>query len=68
IDSPRKVEHPRRWGPRGPRAGFLLPAAPEQEVYTAEVMREIPVKKVFNSIHELERENGNARSQPNTRV
>jgi heptosyltransferase I len=54
IYSPRKVEHPRRWGPRGARVGVLLPKTQNLETYSPDVMREITVDGVVQLIHELE--------------
>jgi len=54
IYSPRRVEHPRRWGPRGARVGVLLPKSQDVEKISPEVMREITVEGVLQLIHELE--------------
>jgi ADP-heptose:LPS heptosyltransferase len=47
IYSPRKVEHPRRWGPRGVQVTYLLPATTEGDVFTTEIMREITTESVY---------------------
>jgi ADP-heptose:LPS heptosyltransferase len=54
IYSPRKVEHPRRWGPRGPRVAYVLPPVQDGEDFSPDVMREIPVEKVYQSLVDLE--------------
>lgn len=64
IYSPRKVEHPRRWGPKGARVAYMLPPVAEQPKYDAKVMREINPADVFNKLMEMERENAAHDSQP----
>jgi heptosyltransferase I len=54
IYSPRKVEHPRRWGPRGANVGFELPQREDLPSYTSEIMREIPVGRVEQTLRALE--------------
>jgi heptosyltransferase I len=64
IYSPRKVEHPRRWGPHGPRVQVLLPTTQELESYPPEIMREITVDQVYQSVKELEGDHGYSSPQP----
>lgn len=54
LYSPRKVEHPTRWGPRGLRTAYLVPPVQTNEDFAPEVMREITVEQVYNKILELE--------------
>ena len=54
IYSPRKVEHPRRWAPRGPRANVLVPR--ERAEIPDDVMREITVAAVRARVIETERD------------
>lgn len=60
IYSPRKVEHPRRWGPKGSSATYLVPQLNEAENYNPDVMEEIRVDQVLQSVLDLER--GNVRT------
>lgn len=55
IYSPRTVEHPRRWGPRGPRATYVMPPAQEVEMINPEVMREVSVGDVREAMVRVER-------------
>lgn len=64
IYSPRKVEHPRRWGPKGLAATYLLPPVAESENYPADVMKQITWAQVYQSLTDLER--GNVRSSTHT--
>jgi ADP-heptose:LPS heptosyltransferase len=59
IYSPRKVEHPRRWGPKGAFAEYLVPQVSEADMFSPDIMREIKPLQVYDSLIELER--GNAR-------
>lgn len=55
IYSPRKVEHPRRWGPKGARAAYLLPpVAGNEEKFSPDVMNGITVDQVLSKLAELE--------------
>jgi ADP-heptose:LPS heptosyltransferase len=54
IYSPRKVEHPRRWGPRGPRVSALLPNVVGGSEARADVMREITPEQVYQRLTDLE--------------
>lgn len=54
IYSPRKVEHPRRWGPRGPRVSALLPNVVGGSEGRADVMREITPEQVYQRLTDLE--------------
>ena len=53
IYSPLKVEHPRRWAPRGPRATFLVPD--ESALTGPELMDQITVPAVRARVIETER-------------
>jgi len=57
IYSPRKVEHPRRWGPKGLYATYLVPQVNDAADFSPDVMEEITVDQVLQSVHELERGN-----------
>lgn len=54
IYSPRRVEHPRRWGPKGPFTKVLIPPAQVAENFTKEIMQQIEVSDVVRATHELE--------------
>lgn len=54
IYSPRKVEHPRRWGPKGLMTEVLLPPVQAAELFQPEVMEQISPELVFETIHNLE--------------
>ena len=47
IYSPRKVEHPRRWGPKGLQVTYLLPPVAEGDLFKPDVMRGISVENVY---------------------
>ncbi len=50
IYSPRRVEHPRRWGPKGPRVAVVQPENESSE----DVMLEISTDLVYQTIMRLE--------------
>ncbi|MGE4133803.1 MAG: glycosyltransferase family 9 protein [Bdellovibrionales bacterium] len=54
IYSPNKVEHPRRWGPKGLKTRVLLPEVTSGDRFNADVMKQISVETVLAAIHELE--------------
>lgn len=54
IYSPRRVEHPRRWGPKGPRVRYLVPDVADGAVAGPEVMEQISPEKVERAVLELE--------------
>jgi ADP-heptose:LPS heptosyltransferase len=54
IYSPRKVEHPRRWGPKGQSVTYLVPQVADAEMFAPDVMNEIRVDQVIDAIHTLE--------------
>lgn len=58
IYSPRKVEHPRRWGPKGAFVTYLVPPVQDAEMFNPDVMRQITPDQVYQSLIELERGNG----------
>jgi heptosyltransferase I len=55
LYSPRRVEHPRRWGPRGAKATFLVPAVQDAEMFAPDVMNQITVEQVANAVFLMER-------------
>lgn len=55
IYSPRKVEHPRRWGPKGLHATHLTPPVQEAELFTPEVMKQITPNQVHATLIKLEK-------------
>lgn len=61
IYSPRKVEHPRRWGPKGLNVKYLIPSVGEEPI-TPAVMNQISTQQVYEALKELERVHG----QPNS--
>jgi heptosyltransferase I len=54
IYSPRKVEHPRRWGPRGQHVTFLIPPVKDADNFTPDVMKQISVDQVYQAMQRLE--------------
>lgn len=54
IYSPRTVEHPRRWGPKGPRTEVLVPETNNPDVLNASVMTEITPQMVIDAVHRIE--------------
>jgi len=65
IYSPRKVEHPRRWGPKGLYATYLVPQVAAADNFAADVMNEITTEQVLATLRELEKPRG---SEAHTRV
>lgn len=57
IYSPRKVEHPRRWGPKGLYATYLVPPVQDAEMFNPDVMKQITVDHVLQTLTELEQRN-----------
>ncbi len=68
IYSPRKAEHPRRWGPKGKHVVALLPTTQDTETFPASVMREITVEGVLAAIKEVEGGHDRHSSQAQPRV
>ncbi len=54
IYSPRRVEHPTRWGPRGPNIGVVCPKVAVQELFRPSVMEQIHVDEVVDLVRQLE--------------
>ena len=54
LYSPRKVEHPRRWGPKGQYVSFLMPPAQEAENFNPDVMEEITPDQVYRAVIAIE--------------
>lgn len=54
LYSPRKVEHPRRWGPKGVFARFLVPQVSPAENFAPDVMKAITPDQVLAAVTELE--------------
>ncbi len=65
IYSPRKVEHPRRWGPKGAQAIFLVPQLNDAEMFNPDVMREITPDQVYKTLIDLESHGGNGQRKAN---
>lgn len=57
IYSPRKVEHPRRWGPKGLYAVALVPPVQDGESFSPTVMTQVKVDEVLEAVHTIERRN-----------
>ena len=55
IYSPRKTEHPRRWGPRGVYTQVVHPEAPKDMKISAAIMKEISVDDVIDKLKDLEK-------------
>lgn len=64
IYSPRKVEHPRRWGPKGLAVTYLVPPVNETEMIHPDVMKQITVDEVYQAVIELERGDGSKARTP----
>ena len=54
IYSPRRVEHPRRWGPKGLATAVLVPPVQEAELFQPEVMKQILPETVYETVIGLE--------------
>lgn len=54
IYSPRRVEHPRRWGPKGASTAVLVPPAQEADRFHPDIMKEIKPEAVVEAVHALE--------------
>ncbi len=52
IYSPKRVEHPRRWGPKGIKTAVLVPD--ESLAHNSNVMEEITPDQVIKTIREIE--------------
>lgn len=68
IYSPRKVEHPRRWGPRGSDVTFLIPPVQDADNFSPDVMKQITVEQVYEAAMRLELRPGRHDSEARTRV
>jgi ADP-heptose:LPS heptosyltransferase len=68
IYSPRKVEHPRRWGPKGPHVKYLMPELAEGEPAAPSVMERITPAQVREALLELESADGDHAFQTQSRV
>ncbi|MGE3681704.1 MAG: glycosyltransferase family 9 protein [Bdellovibrionales bacterium] len=55
IYSPRRVEHPLRWGPKGLFATHLVPPAQCADNFTPGIMKQITPELVYQSVLKLER-------------
>jgi len=55
IYSPRKVEHPKRWGPKGLYARHLVPPVQEAENFAPDIMKQITPETVVETVRALER-------------
>ncbi len=54
IYSPRTVEHPRRWGPKGLYTAALVPVAPDTTHIDPQVMRLLTADQVLQAVNDLE--------------
>lgn len=55
IYSPRRVEHPRRWGPKGDRVAYVMPRVNDDtQKFPPEIMSEITPAQVKKALQELE--------------
>ena len=54
IYSPRTVEHPRRWGPKGHLCAVLVPPVQDTDLINPDVMREITPDQVYTTVINLE--------------
>jgi heptosyltransferase I len=54
LYSPRKAEHPRRWGPKGLYSSFLVPPVQEAELFSPDVMAKISPDQVYDALVKLE--------------
>lgn len=68
IYSPRKVEHPRRWGPKGLHVSSITPEVAEADLIQPRVMAQVSVEKVKSSLNDLENSNGNLSAQTASHV
>jgi heptosyltransferase I len=64
IYSPRRVEHPRRWGPKGLNVTALVPPVQEAENFNPDVMKQITPEQVHQAVLDVER--GGARPARDT--
>ena len=64
LYSPRRVEHPRRWGPKGINAGYLVPGASDSDMIAPTVMEQITVAQVLNTLREMEKAPHDSEAQP----
>ncbi len=55
IYSPRQVEHPRRWGPKGLYTDFVVPNSKGADNPSEEVMKEITPQQVIDCLFKLEK-------------
>ncbi len=68
IYSPRKVEHPRRWGPRGLNVTCLLPPDLEGDSFAPEVMRGISTESVYVAVVGAENTHASTDHRPHSRL
>jgi ADP-heptose:LPS heptosyltransferase len=55
IYSPLRVQHPRRWGPKGQNATYLVPPAQEADMFAPDIMKQITPEQVHRTALEMER-------------
>ncbi len=55
IYSPRRVEHPKRWGPRGLFVTHLVPPVQEADMFNPDVMTQISPHLVHKAVLDIER-------------
>lgn len=68
IYSPRKVEHPVRWGPKGLYAKYLVPPVQAADLFTPDVMNQITTNQVYDSLMKLENSDVLAQREPQLHV
>ncbi len=68
IYSPRKVEHPRRWGPKGPMVAHILPDISELETITPQIMSRIEPEQVYQTTIGIENYHGNDYTHATTQI
>ena len=57
IYSPRRVEHPRRWGPKGMYTSALVPPVQDGDSFSPSVMTQVKVEDVLDAVTTVERRN-----------
>jgi ADP-heptose:LPS heptosyltransferase len=64
IYSPRRVEHPRRWGPKGIHTVYLVPQVAETDMISPEIMKQITVAQVLEAVRNMEERLNDSEAQP----
>lgn len=58
IYSPRRVEHPLRWGPKGLHTRVCVPPVQQAENFAPDIMTQITPDEVEQAVHDVERPHG----------